>query len=402
MFKMAYCGIPHIGGGGLVTFYRMLRKGLKQYAIDLRWVGLAESDYPMTEEFKKQLDYGELLYIDSSDQTTGKKFVEHITKNYQGVIFNVLANRIQMNAARYIPHSLLKLGIVHNITPATYRAAKAIQDHVHATIGVSSRIGHDLMETINFSPNKVLTIPHSVDLAAFQKVSATRKLNEPLKLVFLGRIEENAKGVLWLPEILKECLKIGLDVSLTIAGDGKDLTRLKQKISKMGLSYRIQCIGKVNHLDVPNLLVQHHVFLMTSRYEGFGYTLIEAMASGCVPVCSLIAGVTDSIILDGENGLLFKVGSVKEAVNSIHQLENIETWKNLSEKARKITHSRFSLENQAHSYANLISDLRENPPVIALCLPIEKWQFPPELQPGLSAYLPDAIKNRLRVWLAQR
>ena len=340
MFRMAYCGIPHTGG--TYTVYKMLRQGLTSYDTELRWVGIPKSGFTLPEAFKEEENYGELITKESSDHETGIKFIEHITKNYQGVIFNVLTDKISTNAARYIPNHILKLEIVHNITPATYRAAQAIKDNVHTTIAIAPRIKNDLITKFNFSETKIKMIPHAVNLEAFQKRSIARKPDEPLKLIYLGRIEENAKGVLWLPDIIQNCLKIGVNASLTVVGDGKDLIQLKKKTSQMELDNYIHCLGGVAHANVPELFAQHHVFLMPSRYEGFGYTLVEAMASGCVPICSRISGVTDFIVSHGENGLLFKVGDVNQAAKFVSQLNDSEVWQRLSSNAIMISQSCFS------------------------------------------------------------
>ncbi|MEO1377137.1 MAG: glycosyltransferase family 4 protein, partial [Cyanobacteria bacterium J06635_10] len=325
-------------------------------------------------------------------------FIKHIEANYQGIIINVLANAIQTNAARYISNKIIKLQIVHNITPATYRAATAIYDYVHATICPTPRIANDLVDKMNLSSDKVFTIPHAVNLSGFKQLSSRRSKHQPLKLIYLGRIEENAKGILWLPEIVEECQKNGIHVSLTVVGDGPDLSKLKLKISQMGLEQNIHFYGRASYAEVPLLFAEHHVFVMSSRYEGFGYTLVEAMASGCVPVCSRISGVTDFIVSHGKDGFLFNVGNTKKAATFISQLVNENIWQEFSDNAKLTSQSRFGLKQQAKSYGDLIKDLSQNPPVVAPSLPIDNWQLPPGLKPRFATYLPDSVKNILRVW----
>jgi glycosyltransferase involved in cell wall biosynthesis len=395
MFKLAYSGFPHTGGTH--TVYQRLKEGLTPYDIELRWVGLVNSGFQLKDEFKNEEQFGDLLYLEPDDsKKSGIKFVKHIENNFNGVIINVLANPIQTNAARYIQNHILKLQLVHSITPATYRAARAIRDYVHATVGPSPRINNDLVNKMNFLPNQVHNIPHAVNLSLFTQVCSERSKDSPLKLIYLGRIEESSKGILWLPNILQECLNIGINVSLTVAGDGPDLSKLKLKIEQMGLEKYTSFYGRASSVDVPKLFADHHIFIMPSRYEGFCFSLIESMASGCVPVGSRISGVTDFIVSHGKNGFLFDIGNVKEAANFINQLRDKKLWQDFSHNARLTSQSRFSSKEQAQSYVSLIENLRQSPTKIAQPLSLDCWQFPSGLKPSISVYIPDNVKNILR------
>ncbi len=397
MLKIAYCGRPHTGG--TYTVYRLLREGMTQENIDLRWVGLVPPGYQLSDEFEQEINFGEFVQSTPDSQSqSARDFIKHIEGNYEGIIINVLANAIQTNAARYISNRIIKLQIVHNITPATYCAATAIHDYVGATICPTPRIANDLVNKMNLSSDKVFTIPHAVNFNAFKQVSSIFSKDLPLKLLYLGRIEENAKGVLWLPDIVHECQQIGLKVSLTVVGDGPDLSKLKFKTSQMGLESTIYFYGKANYAQVPKIFANHHVFIMPSRYEGFGYTLVEAMSTGCVPVCSRISGVTDFIVSHGRDGFLFDVGNLKEAATLIRQLVNENTWQEFSDNAKLTSQSRFGLKQQAKSYRNLIKDLNQNPPIISPPLSLDNWHLPPGLKPRFATYLPKSVKNILRVW----
>ncbi|NJL78796.1 MAG: glycosyltransferase family 4 protein [Richelia sp. SM2_1_7] len=394
--KIAYCGIPHTGG--TYTVYRLLREGLTEQGIDLRWVGLVPPGYQLNNEFQLETNFGEFVQsIPDCSRQSAEDFIKHIETNYRGIIINVLANSIQTNAARYISNKIIKLQIVHSITPATYRAAKSINDYVHATVCPTPRIAKDLVHRMNLSSDKVFTIPHAVNLSTFKEVTSIFSKDLPLKLLYLGRIEENAKGIFWLPEIVRDA-KNGINVSLTVVGDGQDLPKLKLKTSQMGLEQNIHFYGKVNHSEVPKLFAEHHIFVMTSRYEGFGYTLVEAMASGCVPVCSRISGVTDFIVSHGKDGFIFDVGNTKQAAIFISQLVNENIWQEFSDNAKIASQSRFDLKQQAKSYGDLIKDLSQNPPIITPPLPPDNWHLPPGLKPRFATYLPNSVKNILRVW----
>src|SRR5690606_22800856 len=146
-------------------------------------------------------------------------------ERFDGVVVNVHADPVQTNLVRYLPRSLLRMLIVHNITPGTYAAATAVRDHVHGVVCVSLRLEEDLVAGHGFSRASIGTIPNATDLTLAE---ARRPALEeaPLRILSLGRVEDQAKGVLWLPDIMR---RLPPELRLTVAGDGPDLERLKQR-----------------------------------------------------------------------------------------------------------------------------------------------------------------------------
>ncbi|MEO1377857.1 MAG: hypothetical protein AAFW70_26980 [Cyanobacteria bacterium J06635_10] len=69
--KIAFCGIPIPHTGGLKTVYRLLREGMTEEGIDLRWVGLVPPGYQLgppgyelSDEYKQQINFGEFVQSD--------------------------------------------------------------------------------------------------------------------------------------------------------------------------------------------------------------------------------------------------------------------------------------------------------------------------------------------------
>lgn len=72
---------------------------------------------------------------------------------------------------------------------------------------------------------------------------------------------------------------------------------------ELGITEHIHFLGRVNDATLINLFRHCDVYLTPTRYEGFGLTLLEAMAARAPIVASRIP-VVDEIVRDGENGLL--------------------------------------------------------------------------------------------------
>lgn len=392
--KLAYFVLPHLGG--TYTVFTQLRRGLAPYDIELRWLGLCHKTGNIDPALADAADLGAGIDTEAftDDRETARRLTDAIlAEGFDGVVVNVLSDRLQTNIVRYLPSEILRFMVVHNITPGTYAAAGAIAPHVHATICVCRRARDDLVERHGFPAGRTFVIPNAVSLSDFPSQDrASRFEGEGLRLLFLGRIEDASKGVLWLPEIFA---RSPCTARLTIAGDGPDLPRLR---SALPASPRVEFLGSVGLQAVPALMARHDILLMPSRYEGLPMTLLEAMAAGCVPIASTLRGVTDMVVDDGHDGLLFPIGDRRKAADLVYALDGDRLrLAQLSAGARRKVARSFTVERMAMRYAEALRKTASNPPPIAPSLPIENWSLPPGLRPGLRTYLPAPVKNWLRL-----
>lgn len=390
--KLAYFGYPQIGG--TYSLFRHLRTGLAGADIELRWLGCgpnahAAADNPM---FRAERQHGNTVgRPDDDDTARTRAMVAAIEEGFDGVFVTVLADPVQTNAVRYLDPRIFRITIVVNITPGTYAAARAIRDHVHVTVGVAPRIQADLVRRYGFDRDRTVTIPIGIDIAGVVSARPERS-SRSLRVLYLGRVEEQAKGVLWLPRI---CRDLPPSVTLTVAGDGPDLGRLKARCADLGS--RVQFRGAVAPSVVGKLLAEHDVLLMPSRFEGFPVTLVEAMAAGCVPVASRIQGATDLAVEHGVNGFLFPVGDTRAAAQAIVRLaEDRSTLAAMSVRASHKARDHFGVGLMAERYRDLIDGLRYSQPAVAPPLGLAGWRLPSGLRPGIRTYLPTSLKNALR------
>lgn len=141
------------------------------------------------------------------------------------------------------------------------------------------------------------------------------------------------------------------DWELYIFGDG-NREPYEQQMKELGID-RSRCHLNGPTADLQNEYVNSSIFAFSSRFEGFGMVLIEAMACG-LPVVSFSCpcGPKD-IIKDGEDGLLVDNGNVEAFATSLSQLmQNTSLCQSIA-KAGLINVQRFYLDQIAKQWKDI-------------------------------------------------
>lgn len=153
------------------------------------------------------------------------------------------------------------------------------------------------------------------------------------KVISVGRLDEQ-KGFDMLISVWEIVHKNHSDWEINIYGEGMLYDELTKKIFQKGLE---KCF-KI-HKPVKNIVdkyLESSIYVMSSRFEGFGMVLVESMACG-VPCISFDCpyGPSD-IIKNNEDGLLVKNGDINAMAERIcYLIENQNTRKEMGIKARK-------------------------------------------------------------------
>ena len=135
------------------------------------------------------------------------------------------------------------------------------------------------------------------------------------------------------------------DWSLQIAGGGspKSIAKYKALAKECGVADRIQFMGYISN-PVP-LYQQASIFVLSSRYEGFGMVLIEAMSQGCAPIACDYKGRQREIITTDEEGVICPVDDAETLAKAIDKMISDDEYRHRVQ-ANAIERSKYySLEN---------------------------------------------------------
>lgn len=226
-----------------------------------------------------------------------------------------------------------------------------------------------LMVHKGIDPEKLKVIPNGIEVEEYGKfreeeLDEVRKrygLEAGVTVMFSGTITPR-KGVKVLIRAGEAIIKRGYkDVLFLLCGNyeiDKDFTNEVVKyVNSKGLSKYFKFTGFVPHRDLRILYFACDAFVLPSFEEGFGLSLLEALASGKPVIGSDVGGIK-MMIRDGWNGFLFRPGNDKELADKLEYLiENDHERRRMSINSRKLAEERFDWRIVVKQYIDVYEEV---------------------------------------------
>ncbi len=397
--KIAYLCEPQLGG--TYTFFKTLRPLLARQGMDFICVSEASRDWFSASRFAR--DEGvECAALDASrslaDQTRSLiSFLQ--THAFDAVMILPACSLVSSNLPRYLPHSIKCFVRVPMMTRGAYAPVRAIWRHVNGIVAVSDRIRTDLTR-YGVPAETVSTIFHGVQVNNGQSWRMEKSSSGPLRLLYAGRLTDLDKGVFLLPKIMRDLRNSGGNSRLSVVGAGEDEGKLKRIVSSMGLADSIDFIGKRSVEEMPGIYRRADVFLLPSRFEGCGFSLLEAMAEGCAPVASDIQGSVRTILDNGHAGKLAPVGNARAFAKAVLELESDRSMlRKMQDAAFARVSSEYTLDRMEQAYAKVFSAAMTHPDSRDQPLDLADYAVPSDLRPTWRTLIPRPVKNWVRTCL---
>lgn len=149
------------------------------------------------------------------------------------------------------------------------------------------------------------------------------------------------------------------EVAMTMAGpDKKDgsLERCTVLARELGVEKALMFRGGIPKADVPNLILQHSIFVNTTHVDNLPVTLIEAMASGLLVVSTDVGGVPD-LMTHGVHGLLVPDDDAEAMADAILDVVHDPHRTSALRHSARLHAARFDIEPISKQWLQLFDDV---------------------------------------------
>lgn len=165
----------------------------------------------------------------------------------------------------------------------------------------------------------------------------------------VGRFSRKHKGFDLLIEAFHLFSQKNQDWTLNIVGEGVEEKKYRELIKKYNLDNRVMIHPFTTHIQEYYSKAQ--IYVLSSRWEGFGLVLVEAMAHG-LPIVSSDLPTSKEIM--GDFGLYFKNGDIGDLAERLEDATHID-WNKKSQEAIEIA-KRFDIQNIISRWKDLIEN----------------------------------------------
>ena len=178
--------------------------------------------------------------------------------------------------------------------------------------------------------------------------------NPTHRFVCIGRLSE-AKGQLLLLDATAKLVARGIDVELTIAGDGPMRGVLEEMIAKHNLGNRVRITGWISSDQVREALLKSRAMVLPSFAEGLPVVIMESMSLRKPVLTTYVAGIPE-LVEDKVSGWLFPAGSSDRLASAMEECLacSAEDLQRMGDAGFERVAKNHSIETEALRLADLL------------------------------------------------
>jgi glycosyltransferase involved in cell wall biosynthesis len=295
--------------------------------------------------------------------------VVHVEEPYVGALVSPSGHQVKVTTFHTTSFGEIKAMIGHSLNGYSLKRASYYFSFglLFESMGIASstslivptqEVADELTKVYQTSIDKVKIIQNGVDLPELDKIvdsaNAKQKLGlspETVLILSVGRLVSRkhvdllvkAAKILQWEKLNSYCI--------VVVGDGPELSNLEWLVKKYGLESVVKLPGRVSDEQRDVYYRAADIFVLTSSYEGFPFTMLEAMSYGAAVITSRIKSI--SSLRDGLDSLMFPVGdahalsvSIKTLLNNALLRDQLSTsarvfaekhsWKKIAEETKKV------------------------------------------------------------------
>lgn len=327
----------------------------------------------LADEFKKRKITTFLVPMRARSDTAAVSRVKKLLKKYDPDIVHAHGQRaglIARSAARGLP---IKIVYTEHTRTAQFKLTNPVLDWAHLrtmrildrwtdmNIAVSQAVANFLIESRVTKPNKIRVIYNGIEPIPKEHIdAATLDIVNQHSLrsrdVIIGTIgslnlqKDTATLIKAMPRILKKIPQ----ARLVLVGGGPLKSKLEKLATKLKISDRIVFTGTLK--NISSILQVFTVFILPSKSEAFGISILEAMRAS-VPIIATRVGGIPEVVTNNKNGLLIEPGNPKLLASTAIRLLNDRRLCQKLVRGGKEVVKRFSIKRMINETAELYKEL---------------------------------------------
>ncbi|MEK0174986.1 glycosyltransferase [Tetragenococcus halophilus] len=305
-------------------------------------------------------DKNKLLYITLYSNNRPIKFFKNEKDMFTYYFNNVLEEgTIVFNDARLLDKPLIECDknlkrvlvfhnkhLVENGIRGSYKLALNNSEIIDKYIVLTNSQKKDIQSEFGIKDNKINVIPHFVN--SVNQVNEHEKFN---RFCYIGRISK-VKQIDHIIKAFRIYINNGNDSKLFIYGKDEDgeLKRLTNLVNDIGLNNYIEFKDYTNN---PRGVFESSIAsILTSKFEGFGLTVMESINNGC-PVLSYDIKYGPNELIDNyKNGILIEKDNIDELAKAMEEVKSIP-------KEEVKLSNNFSMDTAIKNYKDLLNELKK-------------------------------------------
>lgn len=143
------------------------------------------------------------------------------------------------------------------------------------------------------SEKKVVKINNGVTLMPRRNHDRDKKI---LEIVFIGRLASQKNPLLFIEAIKKLPVNLQEKIHVSVIGDGPQKHDLQMRIKGLAVADHITFTGAIPRESVLSFLDERaDIFVLTSRFEGFPYSILEAMSAEVPIIATDVGGIREAV-----------------------------------------------------------------------------------------------------------
>jgi glycosyltransferase involved in cell wall biosynthesis len=214
----------------------------------------------------------------------------------------------------------------------------------------------------NLASEKVEVIYNGLDLSGYQEPFDDKSFRRKLVIEngsplggMIANFNFEIKGHSYFLQATKSVLEKVPETEFLLVGEGPLRNRYEEMARKLGVKEKVHFLGKRS--DIPAILSNLTVSVLSSTSEGLSNVILESMAAG-KPVVATNVGGSKEMVADGVTGYLVPPADSQSMANAIiNLLRNPEKAIAMGSAGREVVKERFTVETMVKKYEELYFSL---------------------------------------------